>query len=177
MNNLKRNVLAACVLWIATGGAAYADFSGVVVAVLDGDTLDVLVDKKPVRVRLANIDAPETKQAFGTRSRQTLRAATFQKNVTVLSSSVDRYGRAIGTVLVDGQDINKSMVAQGMALVYRKYLSDRGYLAIEASAKAARLGLWADPEPIPPWEWRKLSNEDRRSSAARAGVLQEGASP
>ena len=145
--------LAAVALWLVVG-LAHADFSGVVVSILDGDTVDVLVDRKPVRVRLAEIDAPEKAQAFGTRSRQALAAAAFQQLVTVKTSGLDRYGRTIGTILVDGHSVNRMMVAQGMAWAYRQYLVDRSLLDVEATARSGRLGLWVDTNPVPPWEWR-----------------------
>jgi endonuclease YncB( thermonuclease family) len=136
-------------------GTARADFTGVVVAVLDGDTVDVLVDRAPVRVRLAEIDAPEKAQEFGTRSKQTLAAATFRQLVMVKTTGLDRYGRTIGTILVDGQSVNRMMVAQGMAWAYRKYLVDRSLLDVEAAARSDRVGLWVDSNPTAPWEWRE----------------------
>ena len=146
--------LVALVLCIAAG-QAHADFAGRVVGVLDGDTVDVLVDRTPIRTRLAEIDAPEKAQAFGTRSRQALAAAVFQKSVYVRSASVDRYGRAIGTLLVDGRSVNRMMVEQGMAWVYRQYATDRSLFALEDEARASRRGLWADPSPVPPWQFRR----------------------
>lgn len=143
-------VLAA---W-AVLGTAYADITGRVVGVLDGDTIDVLVDHKPVRVRLGQVDAPESRAEFGTRAKQALSKAVFAKVVHVKTSGTDRYGRTIGTVLVDGQDINRLMVAQGMAWVYRQYLTDQSLLDVEAKARNGRVGLWADPNPVAPWEWR-----------------------
>lgn len=133
---------------------AHADLSGVVVSVLDGDTVEVLVDRKPVRVRLAEIDAPERAQAFGTRSRQALAAEVFQQPVTVRTNGLDRHGRTIGTILVDGHSINRMMVEQGMAWAYRQYLVDRSLLDVEAAARSGRVGLWVDPNPTAPWEWR-----------------------
>ncbi len=124
------------------------------VGVLDGDTVDVLVDRKPVRVRLAEIDAPEKAQPFGTKSRQTLASSVFQQMVTVTTAGTDRYGRTIGTLWLDDRNINKIMVAQGMAWAYRKYLSDQSLLAAEATARGEGLGLWSDVHAIPPWEWR-----------------------
>ena len=146
-------VLAACAL-LLVAGIAHADFSGVVVGVLDGDTVDVLVAQKPVRVRLAEIDAPEKSQAFGTRSRQTLAAIVFKQAVNVRTAGVDRYGRTIGTLLVDGHSVNRMMVAQGMAWVYPQYLKDRSLVDVEAAARASKAGLWADPHAVAPWAWR-----------------------
>lgn len=148
-----RRVLAAVVLATASL-AANADFSGKVIGVLDGDTIDVLVDRQPRRVRLAEIDAPEKKQAFGTRARQALSGYVFGQVVRVRESAIDRYGRTIGTVVVDGQSINRSMVAAGMAWVYRLYLVDQRLLELEVQARHGRRGLWGDPAPIAPWEWR-----------------------
>jgi endonuclease YncB( thermonuclease family) len=145
--------LSLCVfLFIAS--AVHADFTGTVVKVIDGDTVDVLVDHTPVRVRLAEIDAPEKAQPFGTKSRQTLAAAVFQKTVSVHATDTDRYGRTIGTILLNGQSVNKKMVAQGMAWAYRQYLSDRSLLTMESRARVDKVGLWVDPHALAPWEWR-----------------------
>ena len=94
------------------------------VAILDGDTIDVLVDRQPIRVRLAQIDAPEKRQAFGTRARQTLAGLVFRQSVTVEEAGRDRYGRVIGAVYVSGVSVNAQMVELGMAWVYRRYAKD-----------------------------------------------------
>ena len=122
--NTVRVFFVLAVLLVA--GLARADLVGPVVAVLDGDTIDVLIERHPVRVRLAQIDAPEKRQAFGTRSRQALAAMVFQKRVTVAEAGSDRYGRVLGTVFVSGQNINAAMVEQGMAWVYRKRAAKSG---------------------------------------------------
>jgi endonuclease YncB( thermonuclease family) len=175
--------LAAVALWLLVG-AAHADFSGVVVSILDGDTVDVLVDRKPVRVRLAEIDAPEKAQPFGTRSRQALAAAVFQQLVTVQTAGLDRYGRTIGTVLVDGRSVNRMMVAQGMAWAYRQYLVDRSLLDVEAAARSGRVGLWVDPIPVcrpGSGERRSATPEKKAASGERGGqvlrAVREGKQP
>lgn len=142
-------------LLLAANSAAWADFSGAVVAVIDGDTIDVLVANRPVRVRLAQIDAPERKQAFGTRSRQALSAMVFRQNVTVAEAGPDRYGRTVGTVFVGSLDVNAAMIDQGMAWAYRQYVTDRSLIQLEAQARAARRGLWVDPDPVAPWLFRR----------------------
>lgn len=140
---------------LAVSSAAFADFSGTVVRVVDGDTLDVLVANRPVRVRLAQIDAPERRQAYGTRARQALSAMTFRRVVTVADAGVDGYGRQLGTVFVGGQNINAAMVDRGMAWAYRQYLTDRSLIRLEQQARAARRGLWGDPAPVvAPWRFR-----------------------
>ena len=144
-------------------GIARAELVGPVVGVLDGDTIDVLVERQLVRVRLAQIDAPEKRQAFGTRSRQTLAELAFRQSVRVTEAGRDRYGRVIGTVYVGDVDVNAHMVREGMAWVYRKYAKDRGLYELERQAQANRRGLWVDPEPVPPWEYRR----GKRERAAR----------
>ncbi|WP_245610818.1 thermonuclease family protein [Xenophilus azovorans] len=157
--------IAAAVLALAAA-TAYADFTGKVVGVVDGDTLDVLVEKRPVRVRLAEIDAPEKRQAFGTRARQKLSELTFGKTATVRDHGTDWRGtRTVGHVLVDGQDVGRSMVAAGMAWAYPQYVKDRSLYDVEARARAEGRGLWADASPTPPWRWRA---EGRAAAKAQA---------
>lgn len=142
--------------------SAHADFTGKVIRILDGDTLEVLVDRKPMRVRLAQIDAPEKSQPFGTRSRQRLAELAFGREVIVREHGQDRYGRHLGTVVTDGQDVNRAMVEAGMAWAYRQYLNDRTLLTTEAAARRSGRGLWADPEPVAPWLWRSRRRMERQ---------------
>lgn len=142
---------------LAFTGLAHADFSGQVVAILDGDTIDVLVDQRPVRVRLAQIDAPEKRQAFGTRSRQVLAGLVFKKTARVTEDGHDRYGRVVGTVFVADVDVNAQMVREGMAWVYRQYAKNKMLYELETQAKELRVGLWVDPDPMPPWKYRRAN--------------------
>ena len=144
---------------LAFCGVAHADLHGSVVAILDGDTIDVLVDRKPLRVRLSQIDAPEKRQAFGTRSRQVLAELVFRKTVRVAEEGHDRYGRVIGTIHVGDLNVNAQMVREGMAWVYRQYARDKRLYELEDQAKVRRLGLWADPDPVAPWEYRRAKRE------------------
>lgn len=111
--NAARAWCAVALLLFTT--LARAELVGPVVAILDGDTIDVLVDRQPIRVRLAQIDAPEKRQAFGTRARQTLAGLVFRQSVTVEEAGRDRYGRVIGAVYVSGVSVNAQMVELGMA--------------------------------------------------------------
>jgi len=107
-----------------------SDFSGRVVAVLDGDTIEVLHARKTERVRLAGIDCPEKKQAFGQRAKQATSALSFGQQVTILSAGKDRYGRTIGTVeLMDGTNLNYELVRQGWCWWYWKYAPNEILLA------------------------------------------------
>lgn len=141
---------------LLVSSAVFADFSGSVVGVVDGDTLDVLVDNRPVRVRLAQIDAPERSQAFGSRAKQKLSDLTFHKVVSVSTAArPDRWGRQLGMVYVAGVNVNAEMVSQGFAWAYRQYLSDASLLRLEEQARGSRRGLWADATPVEPWLFRK----------------------
>lgn len=143
---------------------------GRVVGVADGDTITVL-DAVLVqhKIRLAGIDAPEKKQAFGQRSRQSLSDQVFGVTVTVETSKRDKYSRGVGKVLVGGVDVNLAQVRRGMAWHYKAYAKEQPavdrkvYADAENEARAAGLGLWADPEPVPPWGFRR--SKVLRSSA------------
>lgn len=136
--------------------------SGRVVRVADGDTITVL-DTSNVqhKIRLAGIDAPEKAQAYGERSRESLSDLVAGRTVIVETTKKDRYGRSVGKILLDGQDINLEQVRRGMAWFYRQYErelwpADRAsYDAAEAEARQARRGLWADRAPVPPWDFRR----------------------
>lgn len=147
--------------------AVEADLAGRVVRVLDGDTVDLLVPELlhrsglgTVRVRLLGIDAPENGQAFGMRAKETLAGWVSGQTVQVLSRGPDRYGRILGKILLEGRDVNLAMVEAGMAWHYahysnNQYLGDAArYAAAERSARAQGLGLWVDPPPAAPWDWR-----------------------
>ncbi|WP_459496812.1 thermonuclease family protein [Erwinia amylovora] len=145
-----------CFLVILFSGSLFAaEIQGKVIRVLDGDTIEVLQDKTPVRIRLANIDAPEKKQAFGRWSANQLKGLVAALPVTVTYTQTDRYGRIIGRVFTaNGTEANRFMVKSGAAWVYDKYNSDNSLPALQQEAKEHRRGLWADSNPMPPWEWR-----------------------
>lgn len=134
---------------------AYPAHAGQVVAIADGDTLTVLEGREQIKVRLANIDAPEKKQPFGQRSRQSLADLCFRKQATLQVQDVDRYGRTVAVVVCDGIEANREQVARGLAWTYVKYNKDLTLPAIQESAREAKLGLWRDQQPVPPWEWRR----------------------
>lgn len=135
---------------------------GRVVGVSDGDTVTLLDDSNTqFKIRLMGIDAPEKKQAFGSRSKESLSALVFNKQVIVEYNKKDKYGRTVGKILVDGVDANLEQIKAGLAWHYKKYqkeqsLDDRSiYVQAEEQARAERRGLWIDAEPTPPWDWRK----------------------
>lgn len=125
-----------------------------VIGIQDGDTLTVLKDRQPLRIRLSDIDAPEKKQAFGQRSKQSLSDMCFGTDASYDVRSVDRYGRTVARVRCAGVDVNQAQVAAGMAWVYVQYNTDSGLPAIQTIAQSGRKGLWSDKEPMPPWVFR-----------------------
>ncbi len=135
---------------------------GKVVSVADGDTITVLdAEKNQHKIRLQGIDAPEKAQAFGAKSKQALYEMVHGKTVQVSFEKSDKYGRILGKVLLDGQDICHQQIKAGLAWHYKKYqnqqpLVDRdAYSASETAAKSEKLGLWSDPRPVAPWDFRK----------------------
>ena len=134
---------------------------GVVVAVYDGDTITLRTETNKKKIRLAGIDAPELKQPYGVESRAVLREAVLDRQVQVETTKADKYGRVVGKVIVDGQDINLKQVQSGMAWVYREYLKELAkedkvlYVEAEAQSKAVAAGFWNRSNPVEPWIWRK----------------------
>ena len=130
--------------------------SGRVVSVADGDTITILTEsKEQIRVRLAGIDAPEKAQAYGQKAKQALSALVFGKEIEVTSGGKDRYGRLIGWVRCRDLAVNRQMIADGWAWHYLQYDKTPELDALQAAARSAKRGLWADSAtPIPPWEFR-----------------------
>jgi len=141
---------------LAFAQAASYPFSivGDVVGVTDGDTIKVLQDNKQYNIRLNGIDAPEMSQAYGKKSKEYLASLVFGKKVEVIVRDTDRYGRYVGDVLIAGKSANAELVAAGFAWRYTAYSKDENLAALEKTARAERLGLWADAAPVPPWEFR-----------------------
>ena len=126
--------------------------SGKVVDVTDGDTIKVLSDRV-YKIRLAEIDAPEKKQAYGTQSKEELSKKILHKNVKVFWEHTHR-DRFIGKVYLGERYINKEMIKEGWAWHYSQYSKSDELHALEYSARYHHLGLWKDKNPVPPWEYR-----------------------
>jgi endonuclease YncB( thermonuclease family) len=150
-----RRAAVALMLALAPFVALAGELQGRVVGVADGDTLTILgADRQQSRVRLAEIDAPEKAQPFGQRSKQALSDLCFGRDAVIADKGRDRYGRTVGRVRCGGIDTSAEQVRRGMAWVYDRYVTDQSLYALQAEARAARRGLWADSAPVPPWEWR-----------------------
>ena len=131
-------------------------WTGRVVVVADGDTLEVMRDGRAVRVRLAGIDAPETGQPWSRRARARLAELVFHRDVTVHVRDVDRYGRDVVDVMTsDGRRVNDVLVAEGLAWFYEAHSNDGELERLEIEARAGRRGVWSDRNPTPPWVWRQ----------------------
>lgn len=151
---------------------------GKVIRVSDGDTIAVLdKDNKQHKIRFQGIDAPESKQAFGQASKENLSKMVFGKQVTVIWDKVDKYGRTVGKVLLDGKDINIEQVKAGLAWHYKKYSDEQPpedritYAKAEEDARGAKLGLWQDPNPTPPGDWRADAKTERWGPAPPEGTI------
>ncbi len=160
MYALRQVITAMLLALVCTANAE--TITGRVVGVADGDTITVLdADKVQHKIRLSGIDAPEKKQPFGNRSKESLSELAFDKTVNVETEKRDRYGRQIGKVLVNGRDVNLVQVERGMAWFYRQYQREQSpndrrlYEAAEDAARADKRGLWRDADPMPPWEFRR----------------------
>lgn len=121
----------------------------------DGGTYTAAVGSaKRYRIRLSKVDAPEDGQPFGDESRDSLKTLCLQKKATIWFHTTDRYGRHVARVVCEGRDAGSDQVRTGMAWVFERYSKDPILLELQAKTKANRTGLWVDPEPVPPWEWR-----------------------
>jgi endonuclease YncB( thermonuclease family) len=135
-----------------------------VVGVSDGDTITVLVGKRPIKIRLEGIDAPEAKQSFGNRSKQALSDLVFGKEVLVTKTGQDRYGRSLGFVSTGGIDFNAKMLQDVWAWHYKKYNFDSKVAELELQARAAKRGLWSEPNPLAPWDFRDRQKPKQAAS-------------
>lgn len=156
---LKYRILATIVvlLSLAVRPVLADEFISEVIGILDGDTIDVLHNHQTKRIRLNGIDCPEKGQAYGQKAKHAASDLVFGKEVTIQTHGYDKYKRTIGDVfLPDGTNVNHTLVKDGWCWWYRKYASRDVMLeGLEVEARKARRGLWADPQPVPPWEWRK----------------------
>lgn len=147
-------------------------FTGNVITVLDGDTIDVLHNNQPERIRLHGIDAPEKGMPYGQAAKEYVLDMAALKVVTVEVRDTDKYGRTVGEVILpDGRNLNRAIVRAGYAWWYRKYSSDASLGDLEQEARIARRGLWRDPRPTAPWEWRA----EQRSGEASVALARSAA--
>ncbi len=157
-----RLVISLWLILLYPCGVTAETLIGKVVRITDGDTLVILdATQTQHKIRLAGIDAPESKQPFGQKSKERLSQSVAGQQVAVDWSKRDRYDRIIGKIIYDGKDVNLAQIRTGLAWWYRKYAQEQSpvdrqlYEAAEDRARADQVGLWSDKDPIPPWDWRK----------------------
>jgi len=132
-------------------------WSGKVIGISDGDTITALHNGKGERIRLYGIDTPEKGQAFGKKAKQFTSSMVYGKTVDIEAKDIDRYGRTVGMVYVNGESLNEALVNNGYAWVYRKYCKEvfcNDWISLESAARYGKIGLWSAPNPIPPWDFR-----------------------
>jgi endonuclease YncB( thermonuclease family) len=175
------SLITALIGALLTGPAGASTLAGRIVAVADGDTLTILTDDhKQHRIRVAGIDAPEKRQAFGTRSRENLARMAHGKAAVADCPKTDRYGRKVCKVFVQPADcpqcgktldVGYAQISAGLAWWYRRYakeqsIEDRGrYESEETDARLRKRGLWSDPAAVAPWDWRQKSRTARAPDA------------
>lgn len=131
-----------------------------VIGISDGDTIKVRCGEpgayEQLTIRVSAIDAPEKRQPFGTRSKEALSDLCFKQQATITPRTKDRYGRTVADVQCLGRDAGETQVKAGVAWVYDKYAKGYSHLyPLQSEARAAGRGLWADKDPLQPWEWRR----------------------
>jgi len=138
-----------------------------VIGIKDGDTVSILMDGKEKTVRLAHIDCPEKKQPFGNKAKEAISELCFGKFVTLVGDGkTDRNGRSIAElILPNGVNVNKALVKMGLAWHFKKYSKDDSYATLEIAARNKKAGLWKDKNPIAPWNWRKMTKEQKANNS------------
>lgn len=157
---------------LALGWMVFAqNLTGKVIGIKDGDTVEILENRRPVVVRLAHVDAPEKKQAYGNAAKNYLSDLIFGQTVqVVIAGKNDRYGRRIGEIYLKNQNINKAMVRAGMAWHYVEYSNDPAYADLQTQAQKKKVGLWQEPRPLAPWNYRKQRRDEAAKKREAKGV-------
>ena len=125
------------------------------IRVVDGDTIRAEAKGKEIKIRLVEIDAPEMDQPFGLASKNFLIKLTSNEKITYTSEGEDRYGRTLGKLYKNNENLNILMVKSGFAWVYERYVKNQNLYVYQEAAKSKNLGLWQSKKPIAPWVWRR----------------------
>ena len=144
----------------ASGPKPGSELHGKIVQVKDGDSMVLRTGDANVGVRTFGVDCPERGMPFSARAKSFTTGLVGNRDVIVVVHDVDRYGRIVGDVkLADGRSLGRELLREGLAWYYRRYANDPDFAKLEADARAAKRGLWSEPNPIPPWKFRA----DRRA--------------
>lgn len=139
------------------------EITGRAVNIADGDTFTLLTgDTTRIKVRLLGIDAPEKKQPFGQKAKEALGQLLEGQQVTIHVENKDRYGRSVADVYANGQWVNLALVEKGYAWWYEEYSKDQRLARAQQDAQARRVGLWSEPHPMAPWDFRKQQKKKRK---------------
>lgn len=168
--SLEHNYIMKKFLFSAAFALALPAHAHKVIGISDGDNLTLLVGQQPLKIRLANIDAPEKAQAFGERSKQSLSDLCFGKDAEYQVQDIDLYGRTVAVVTCAGVEANRAQVKRGLAWVYPKYNKDLTLPGLEVTARKGRRGLWAEATPLPPWKFRRLQVKKVSATSSEASV-------
>jgi endonuclease YncB( thermonuclease family) len=154
-------------IFMVSLSASAEDFTGQVVRIIDGDTIEVMHLGQAKRVRLHGLDCPETGQPYGERARKYTSTHTLRKTVTVIVSDTDKDGHTIGQVILpDMSNLNIVLISAGLAWWHETYApEDKILMDVQKSAKAGKRGLWADTNPVPPWEWKGGAEKPAKESS------------
>lgn len=153
--NLKAWLFTTLILFLTTPAIAET-LIGQVVRVVDGDTIVLKDSQQEYKIRLIEIDAPESKQAYGSKSKRALSNKIAGQEVKVEYHSKDKYKRILGEIFLKSENINYWLVENGHAWQYLKYSDSKALAKAQENAQQRKLGLWADDNPMEPWVWRKL---------------------
>lgn len=168
-------LLTTIVSAVVSAAAHFEDIlRGVVVGISDGDTLTILDSaNRPTKIRVASIDAPERRQPFYTRSGKNLELAVFGKAIVAECRKKMSFDRHVCKVIHEGEDVGLNQIRVGLAWHAIHFLKEQtpqersNYANAEADARSRRSGLWIEPNPIPPWEWRRGKRQPRKIGSDR----------
>lgn len=152
---MKKVIFISWLIFILFIPLVASAWPGKCVGVSDGDTISVMHDGRAEKIRLHGIDCPEIGQDFGKKAKQFTSDTVFNKTVEVLPKDQDQYGRTVASIFIGGKVLNIELVRAGLAWHYKQYSDDEVLAVLELDARGKKTGLWADSNPIPPWDWRR----------------------
>jgi gluconolactonase len=176
-------IVIVCILAYASGSDAFAappkvleELTGKAITAVDGDSISVQVKETAIVVRLEGLDAPEPSQAYGKEAKTALNKLVAGKTVTIKKTGADKFNRTLGIVLIGDVDVSATMLEQGHAWHFKKYNDEERLAKLEAAARSAQRGLWADEKAIAPWDYRAQKKITEVPDQIES-VLEPGAQP
>lgn len=155
---MKKIIITALLVLSIYNVHAQTMLTGKIIGVKDGDTVEVLDNQnKTTILRLAEVDCPEKKQPYGYAAKQFTSNAIYRKTITYLIVDKDRYGRSVAKIYYKNKYLSAELIKNGMGWHYKKYSLSRELAKLEQKARAQKIGLWADANPVYPSDWRKAT--------------------